>query len=51
MVSLLQILEKAEYDFTTLEDCQWLVSVKREFEELVDEAEDTIYNLESETEL
>jgi len=38
-VSLLEVIETAGYDLSTLEDNEWLVSKRREFEELLDKAD------------
>jgi len=38
-VSLLEVIEAAGYDLNTLEDNEWLVSKRREFEELLDKAD------------
>lgn len=38
-VSLLEVIEAAGYDLNTLEDSEWLVSKRREFEELLDKAD------------
>lgn len=45
-VSLLETLEAAGYDITTKEDCIWLLSKKNEFEELIEQAEETLEKLE-----
>ena len=37
-VSILEVIESAGYDLTTLEDAKWLVSQAKEFEELLDKA-------------
>jgi hypothetical protein len=42
MVTLKEVLESADYDFTTLDDAQWLISQVAQFEQLVIEAEDFI---------
>jgi predicted amino acid racemase len=38
-VSLRTVLEAAGYDLSTLEDNRWLLSVRREFEELIEKAD------------
>lgn len=38
-VSLREVINAGGYDLTTVEDAEWLVSKKSEFEQLVDEAE------------
>lgn len=49
-VSLAEVIEHGGYDLTTLEDARWLVSKQSEFEQLVEEAEETIERLEAEEE-
>ncbi len=39
-VSLLEVIEAAGYDLTTKEDAIWLLSKQREFEELIERAEE-----------
>lgn len=48
-VSLREVIEASGYDLTTLEDARWLLGKQSEFEELVEEAEETIEKLEEET--
>ena len=38
-VSLREVIEAAGFDLSTLEDNQWLMSVRNEFEELVNKAD------------
>lgn len=38
-VSLLEVIEAGGYDLTTVEDSNWLLSKRAEFDELVEEAE------------
>lgn len=38
-VSLLEVIEAAGYDLTTLEDAEWLVSKRAEIEDLLDKAD------------
>lgn len=45
-VSLLEILNKAEYDLTTKEDCIWLLSKQSEFAELIEQAEQKLEEIE-----
>lgn len=47
-VSLREVLEDDGYDLTTVEDAQWLLSKRSEFDELVEEAEELIEKVESE---
>lgn len=49
-VSLREVIEAGGYDLTTLEDARWLVGKQSEFEELVEEAEETVERLEAEEE-
>jgi hypothetical protein len=39
MTTLREVIEAAGYDLNTLEDNQWLMSVRNEFEELVSKAD------------
>ena len=48
-VSLAEVIEAGGYDLTTLEDARWLVGKQSEFEQLVEEAEETIERLEAES--
>ena len=41
-VSLLEVIEAGGYDLTTIEDANWLLSKRSEFEELIEEAEQLI---------
>lgn len=41
-VSLLEVIESGGYDLTTKEDAIWILSKQREFEELVEQAEELI---------
>lgn len=41
-VSLLEVLESAGYDFSTIIDAQWLLSKQPEFDELIEQAHDLI---------
>lgn len=45
-VSLLEALEGSGYNFNLKEDCEWLVSKQDEFEELVEQAQETIEGFE-----
>lgn len=45
-VSIREVIEAGGYDLSTEEDCIWLLSVVNEFEELVEAAEEFLYNLE-----
>jgi len=47
-VSLREVIEAGGYDLTTIDDARWLVGKQSEFEELVEEAEETIEKLEAE---
>ena len=38
-VSLLQIIEEAGYNLSKIEDCYWLKSKSKEWDELLDKAE------------
>ena len=46
-VSLLEVIEAGGYDLTTVEDAQWLLSTKSEFEELIEQAEALVEEKES----
>lgn len=46
-VSLLEVIEHGGYDITTIEDAEWLLSKKEEFEALLEQAEELV---DSETE-
>lgn len=50
-LSLLEVIESGGYDLSTVEDANWLLSVREEFEELVEKAEATIEKAEIEAEL
>lgn len=41
-VSIKEVLESAGYDFSTKEDCEWLLAQASELDEMLEEAEDTI---------
>lgn len=41
-VSLLEVIEYGGYDLTTKEDSIWLLSKQKEFEELVEQAEELV---------
>lgn len=41
-VSLLEVIEHGGYDLSTIEDAQWLLGKQQEFEELVEQAEETV---------
>lgn len=41
-VSLLEVINAAGYDLTTLDDARWFLSKVTEFEEIVQEVEDLI---------
>lgn len=41
-VSIKEVLESAGYDFSTKEDCEWLLAQAPEFDEMLEEADDTI---------
>lgn len=47
-VSLREVIEAGGYDLTTLDDARWLVGKQSEFNDLVEEAEETIEKLEAE---
>lgn len=47
-VSLLEVIEAGGYDISIKEDANWLLSKQSEFEELVEQAEETLTNAESE---
>lgn len=49
-VSLKEVIESGGYDLTTLEDARWLLAQQSQFEELVEEAEETVEKLEAEAE-
>ena len=49
-VSLLEVIEAGGYDLTTYEDANWLLSVRSEFEDLIEEAEKVINEKEIEDE-
>lgn len=44
-VSLREVIEAAGYDLTSEGDCNWLLSKRNEMEELLDLAENTIYDI------
>lgn len=41
-VSLLEVIEAAGYDLSTVEDAIWLLSKQNEFEELVNQSHEVI---------
>lgn len=41
-VSLLEVIEAGGYDLSTVEDANWLLSKRNEFEELVEKAEELL---------
>lgn len=45
-VSLLEVIEAGGYDLSLEEDCLWLLSKRSEFEELIEQAEETLEQLE-----
>lgn len=47
-VSIKEVIEAGGYDLTTLEDAQWLIAQRDEFEELIEEAETLIEEREAE---
>lgn len=47
-VSLLEVIEAGGYDLKTLEDAQWLLSKRSEFDELVDNALVLVEGIEDE---
>ena len=47
-VSLKEVIEAGGYDLTTLDDARWLVGKQSEFNDLIEEAEETIERLEAE---
>jgi hypothetical protein len=50
-VSLMEALESAGYEVTTtVEDANWLLSKKSEFDELIEKAEELLEELESDEE-
>lgn len=42
-VSLLEVLNAAGYDLTKKEDALWLLGVQSEFDELVEQADELVY--------
>lgn len=44
-VSLREVIEAGGYDLTTEEDCNWLLSKRNEFNELIEQAENLLENL------
>lgn len=44
-VSLLEVIENAGYDLNTVEDANWLLSKRNEFDELVEKAEELVEDL------
>lgn len=49
-VSLREVLEGAEYDINTYNDAIWLLSKRSEFEDLLEEAEETVERIGEERE-
>lgn len=47
-VSLLEVIEAGGYDLSTVEDANWLLAQKAEFEELIEKAEQLIEESEEE---
>ena len=45
-VSLKEVIEFAGYDLTSEGDCNWLLSKRNEFEELLDAAENTLWDID-----
>lgn len=45
-VSLLDVIEAAGYDLTTVEDARWILSKEGEFDDLIEAAEELINNEE-----
>ena len=41
-ISLIEVIEAGGYDLTTVEDANWLLSKRSEFEELIEEAQELI---------
>lgn len=41
-VSLLEVIEAGGYDISTVEDAKWLLAVRNEFDELVEQAEELV---------
>ena len=48
-VSLREVIEAGGYDLSTPEDANWLLSKQSEFEELIEEAQETVDNEEEES--
>jgi len=46
-VTLREVIEHGGFDLTTLEDANWLLSKRSEFEQLTEEAEELIEEEES----
>lgn len=46
-VSLLEVIERGGYDLNTVEDANWLLSKRQEFEELVEKAEELVEEKEA----
>lgn len=42
-VSLLEVIEAGGYDLNTVEDANWLLSKRNEFDELIEKAEEVVY--------
>ena len=49
-VSIREVIESGGYDLSTIDDARWVVAQQSAFEELVEEAEETIERLEAEEE-
>lgn len=50
MTTLLEVLESAGYNFSTKEDCNWLINQQKQFDRIVEKAEDRIEEIEAEDE-
>lgn len=46
-VSLREVIESGGYDLTTRDDCNWLLSKRQEFEDLLEAAEDQIDQIDA----
>lgn len=47
-VTIKEVIESGGYDLTSLEDARWLLGQQTQFNELVEEAEETVEKLEAE---
>ena len=47
-VSLLEVIEAGGYNLNTVEDANWLLSKRNEFDELIEKAEELIEESEQE---